>query len=308
MADGSGVGGRLAKDYTLGTVKIKYERAFKALHGSEPKVSFTTNGWYTINGQTYRKQQVLDMIGVLESRLVKQGKAKQSKGERKMARTSVHTRYYNQSGKRLPSVTTVIGKLGLNKRVLMHWAWKMGTEGKDYRKVTDEAANIGTIAHAMVEDRINEAMEELDPDHVWSPAWSPDQYPEEDIERAKLAFGAFEQWWDQHSIVPKASEMRLSHEQLGYGGTIDFVCSLDDTPALVDFKTSKGVYTDHIIQLAAYQQLFAANQNGMMLDPYLLRIDKYTGQFEFHHLPDLQPYWEIFEHTLEIYRLAKEVD
>jgi hypothetical protein len=34
---------------------------------------------------------------------------------------------------------------------LIHWAWNLGMEGQDYRKVRDKAADIGTVAHFMIE-------------------------------------------------------------------------------------------------------------------------------------------------------------
>jgi len=224
-----------------------------------------------------------------------------------MAKKRIHTAYFDETGKRLPSVTTVISSLGWNKRALMHWAWKMGVDGLDYKKVSGEAADIGTIAHAMVQDFINRKMQDLDPQHVYSPELEEGKYAPEDVEKASVAFAAFEAWWEQHNIIPKATEMKLASNVHGYGGTLDFVCSLDDRPALVDFKTSKGVYPDHLIQLSAYQQLFAEAQGGRMLDLFLLRIDKETGIFEFYHYPHLGASWEVFQHLLAIHKLQKEI-
>jgi len=60
--------------------------------------------------------------------------------------------YKTADGKRVPGVTTVIGgNLGWNKQALMYWANQVGLDGRNHREVSEEAADTGTIAHAMVE-------------------------------------------------------------------------------------------------------------------------------------------------------------
>jgi hypothetical protein len=62
--------------------------------------------------------------------------------------------YYLKDGKtRVPGVTTIIGKFK-ESGGLVHWAWDLGMQGIDYRKARDDAANVGTIAHGMVEQWI----------------------------------------------------------------------------------------------------------------------------------------------------------
>ena len=59
--------------------------------------------------------------------------------------------YFNKAGQRLPSVTTIISRFK-ESGGLIHWAWNLGREGQDYRQVRDEAADAGTLAHAMIEE------------------------------------------------------------------------------------------------------------------------------------------------------------
>jgi len=59
--------------------------------------------------------------------------------------------YYNAEGKRLPSVTTVIGKWKDSIEGLLGWANKCGMEGKHHRDVSGDAADSGTLTHLMVE-------------------------------------------------------------------------------------------------------------------------------------------------------------
>jgi len=63
------------------------------------------------------------------------------------------TQKYMIDGKRVPGVTTILGKYK-EAGGLIHWAWDLGMQNIDYRKVRDDAADAGTLAHAMVEATI----------------------------------------------------------------------------------------------------------------------------------------------------------
>ena len=57
--------------------------------------------------------------------------------------------YKTKDGKRVPSVTTITGRFK-ESGGLIWWAWDLGIQGIDYRKVRDSAADAGTLAHAMI--------------------------------------------------------------------------------------------------------------------------------------------------------------
>ncbi|KKL19997.1 hypothetical protein LCGC14_2459870 [marine sediment metagenome] len=59
--------------------------------------------------------------------------------------------YLNKEGKRIPGNTTILQNLGWKTPGLMHWAWSLGMEGKNYREVRDEAAGTGTFIHSCVD-------------------------------------------------------------------------------------------------------------------------------------------------------------
>ena len=104
------------------------------------------------------------------------------------------------------------------------------------------------------------------------------------------------------------SEIKMVSE-IGYGGTVDIVArNKDDEVIVIDLKTSKGVYDEYRLQLAAYCQMVKENMNlDYVPKAYILRIDKETGEFEHHRLGDLDKEWDIFLHALKIYRLHKEM-
>jgi hypothetical protein len=158
----------------------------------------------------------------------------------------------------------------------MHWAWKEGSEGRNYRETRDKAADIGTLAHAMVEADIRKhdfpEPKKGDSDEMW--------------EKAMNCYSAWEQWKKEVQFEPVATEQPLVSRRLKFGGTLD-VATVRAAVAILDLKTSKDVYPDHLIQLAAYKLLWNENNpKTLVKDCYLLRLGK-DGSFAYYFYPDL---------------------
>lgn len=207
-----------------------------------------------------------------------------------------HTIYKNSEGTRLPSVTTALSILDKGAG-LLHWAWKKGMAGEDYRQERDESALAGTIAHEMIQcDIQNKPFFDHGIDH--------------DIkERALNAFAKYIDWRDLHPFSSIVCEGELVSEQFQYGGTIDLYCEFNNgSKWLVDHKTSKGIYDSHLYQLAAYKHLL--QEHGHQVDGcMILRIGRDEGDaFEVHQYENLDAHFAIFQHALEIYNLQKQIN
>jgi hypothetical protein len=212
----------------------------------------------------------------------------------KSDRVKVHTIYRNAKGERIPSVTTIIDIL--DKPALMHWAWKCGIEGLDYRKVRDEAGTIGTITHHLAECFLKKKEPILN------------EYQPDLLQRARGAFNGFTDWFNSNSFEMVFSEKHLISEKMQVGGTIDFYGSLHNgtVMALVDLKTSNGLWPEHRLQVAAYRELLL--ENGYKVDRViLLHIDKETGDFAPHNLADLSRELKLFKLLLKVYPLMKSI-
>ena len=68
----------------------------------------------------------------------------------KLQKLRSHQKYLLKDGTQVPGAST-IAKLGDDGSSLIHWAWDLGNRGIDYRKARDQAADIGTIAHFLIE-------------------------------------------------------------------------------------------------------------------------------------------------------------
>lgn len=207
--------------------------------------------------------------------------------------SKAHVRYKLQNGTVVPGTTTITGLL--NKPQLVKWANDLGLEGIDSSKYTDESARIGTLAHAMIEADLKGEAPDLR-------AYSPEQ-----VSLAENACLSWFEWKKQHEIVPVAVETQYVSETLKYGGTVDCYCMLDGKATLLDFKTSKAIYQEYFVQLAAYRNLLT--EIGLPVEETrILRVGRdETEGFEERSVSDTRKYFEIFRRLLDVYYLKKEL-
>lgn len=175
-----------------------------------------------------------------------------------------HQVYKNAAGKRVPGVTTVLGIL--DKPGLLKWAWRMGQDGKDIEKVRDEAAAIGTVAHARVEAYLRGL--EFDASGITL----------ERMQQSGYAFDAFAEWWARERYAVAATELQLVSERWQVGGTLDILARRDDGLTLVDIKTSNAIYREHRMQAVAYAAMYEETHAGGHIERVMIvKIPKYES-------------------------------
>lgn len=199
-------------------------------------------------------------------------------------------------GERVPGVTTILSRFK-DSGGLIHWAWNLGREGKDYREVRDNAATIGTIAHDMVEC------------HIRKHEFDASPYPAELVEKAKKSFSAFLEWSTDTRLEAAETEIQMISQKYRYGGTPD-VFFVKGKRSLGDWKSSNAIYSEYILQLAAYKNLWEENHPDKPIEggAHLIRFDKEHGDFHHHYFSDLDEAWQAFKHMRSLYDLMKSLD
>lgn len=223
----------------------------------------------------------------------------------KLERNAPHQTYHLSDGTKVPGGSTIC-KIGDDASALLHWAWKLGTEGKDYRKERDKAADIGTIAHFLIECFLNNQVADLS------------DYGQEDIDKALMCYNKFVDWWDEQSLEKVATEIQLVNEAHKYGGTIDLIARTQKGEhILLDFKTSKKISESYWRQCAGYAQLWNSNQKEVAYEAMgelcftrenqikshaIVRIGKEEeGDFEVVWREDLSKEWLVFQKQVDLY-------
>jgi hypothetical protein len=164
-----------------------------------------------------------------------------------------HRSYLDSRGEKLITVTQATGLLTETKR-LNGWAYKLGrTHERDkvdtnlWRHISD-LGKAGTLAHSMI--------------HTLAKGGDPEAAITEKhhekpvvVKGALKAYSNFKEWVKMINPDVIASEVALKDETIGVGGTIDLIGMIKDQICVIDWKTSKGIYENHLAQVAAYAHL-----------------------------------------------------
>ena len=169
---------------------------------------------------------------------------------------------YEIQGKKLPSVTTIINRFK-NATGLIIWSNQLGLKGLNYFDELKKAGDTGTALHDLAELHILEKDYEL---------------PEDPI--AVHCFQQFIEWWESLDWEVIWTEKKYTSKKLNVGGCPDLLVKKDGKYILVDFKTSKAVYSDMLIQLSCYAELIKENDNIEIDRAVIVRFPKDDDETE----------------------------
>ncbi len=209
--------------------------------------------------------------------------------------------YKTKDGKRVPGVTTIIGRFK-DSGGLLWWAFDQGKAAERgeinslYDK-RDEAAEAGTLAHDMVEAHIK-----------GNPSPDTKGFIDDVIRQANQGFRNYLKWSNQSRIEVVEQETPLVSEKYKFGGCLDAIMVMGEL-SLGDWKTSNAIYVDYLMQLAAYKQLWEENypDRPIVGGFHLCRFAKEHADFAHHYWSELDDAWEQFKLFRRAYDLDKKL-
>jgi hypothetical protein len=162
---------------------------------------------------------------------------------------------------------------------------------KEWRTVKDEACDIGSEVHGIIERYIKfgkDTLGELRPE-------------------VENAFLAFLEWEKTTGVEWIASECRVYNPSVGVAGCFDAIGRIKGEYILIDFKSSKGFYDTFPIQLGGY--LSCLNHYTLpfeMSHAGILRLDKETGVPEWKEYRDCKRYIDTAEIMAKLFYMLKK--
>lgn len=221
-----------------------------------------------------------------------------------------------------PSITTVLSVI--NKPALIPWAVRETvdflrmklTEGehteaeveayfemaKDAHKLRKkEAADIGTQAHNWLEQ-------------YWRSKLFPESFKAWELpkdERVRNCVQAALKWIDEHKIEPILIEKPVYSRQYRVSGRLDKLALVDGRLAVVDWKSSKGLWPEYQFQTAAYTKFFEEEDPETRCDDrWLVQLGKETGEFHAARFDrqSLEADFEAFAAAVTLYRRLQELN
>lgn len=209
-------------------------------------------------------------------------------------KAKIHDPYLLKSGERVPGVTTVLNEV--SKPALLHWGWKLGTQGIDYRTHRDILADVGSLVHDMILC------------HFKKKKCDTSEYSKQQIIMAENAMLSFYAWERANKLKTIFVEEKLVSEKFRYGGKPDWFGRLNGKLTLVDFKTGLRLYDDIFYQLAGYGILIK-EVKGYKIEEYLgVNIGRADSErFAISRRQDITNDETIFFAYLTIHTLKKRI-
>lgn len=211
----------------------------------------------------------------------------------KLGKTRSHQIYKTKDGKRVPGVTTILNVRNKGEG-LMNWAYNMGLEKQDKDAYMRDMAETGTLLHGMV-------VAFFQGQQVWMDEWTKEQQ-----DRALICFEKFTAWYFEHDVKLVAAELQLVSDMLKLGGTLDLLVMLDGELTLIDLKTSKAIYDEHILQTITYEAI--AREHGHEIQGRgILRLGRTPEEgFEWRPLEVREEYLRVAYLCVEMYEANKK--
>lgn len=244
----------------------------------------------------------------------------------------------------VPSATGIVGVL--DKPALMYWAVNETVDfleeelepGRPYDEVeltqlleaskkarfktSGKATTIGSIVHDWMENYVNKTIEEGGEEPSVIPAGEAPFGNEIALpynSQAVDSIQSFLDWTDAHDVEWIVSEKKIYSLEHSYAGTYDAEAYVDGKLSLIDFKTSKGIYADYLLQLACYvgaaeeeRRAVAGAEDPEQFDQMIiLRVPKTQEGFETKIVSDrneIEEHYNAFLSCLTAYKWKKKYD
>lgn len=136
-------------------------------------------------------------------------------------------------------------------------------------KLKDEAADIGIQAHDFLHRHWQAVIRKTD-----LPVIPSEAGPIKNCIEAAL------DWVSQHHVEPVLIEHPLYTRKHQITGRPDFIGRVDGELCVLDYKSTKAIYPELALQMAAYATMYGEEYEDLPRTRWGLRMDKLTGEFE----------------------------
>lgn len=147
-----------------------------------------------------------------------------------------------------PSVTTILDAYPKGHG-FREW---LKNNGANSDKILREAGEKGSKVHEAVEIYLK----------GFEIMWTEDMYTEQEWQM----IARFVEFFETYSPRIIAIEKQLINKDYGIGGTLDFVCMINDQVFLIDHKTSNNIYKSHELQLSAYATMWNEQYTDLQIE------------------------------------------
>lgn len=174
-------------------------------------------------------------------------------------------RFYQVRGRRYPSVTRVVNYF--DPEIKKRWEAKLRREGRDPKAESQQAMDLGTKFHAVIESYLNNSVRD------------------KPIEVLRM-FEGIRPLLDRIDDIA-CTEKYLYSKLWGLAGTVDCIASFDGVPSVIDFKSTRKLKThirdipDYMAQTAAYAEMWEERTGEKINQVVILMVDREGNSRDF---------------------------
>ena len=110
----------------------------------------------------------------------------------------------------------------------------------------------------------------------------------------KWIYKNFNDWKNEYKFSSIEQEKYLYSTQYGYAGTADSIGLVNDNLFILDWKTSKSLYIENLLQVSAYANAYTELTGNQISNAGVLRLDKNKSGYEFKIIDDLNKHFITF--------------
>lgn len=206
------------------------------------------------------------------------------------ARENIWLHYKDANDNSIPRVTHII-KNNRDQDYLIQWAANIGRNKYDFYR--DKALEVGTLVHFYIDLYLEAKFIKKDM------SLFKVNYDEIGLTYRAQVFNGIENFlsWEKHLnsmgyFIEEVIGLEVPVRCPWFGGTVDAILRINGAVYLIDFKTSKQISADYLIQASAYMWMI---NNGYAPElPHIdgigiIRVDKSARKFSDLFLNDFVP-------------------
>ena len=197
------------------------------------------------------------------------------------ARENIWLHYKDGNDRPIPRVTHIIEQ-NRDQKYLIQWAANIGRNKYDFYR--DKALEVGTIVHSYIDLYLESKFIKKDL------SLFKIDYNEIGVTYREKVYNGIESFlaWERNLnsmgyYIEEVIGLEVPIKCPWFGGTCDAILRINGAVYLIDFKTSKQITTDYLIQASAY--MWMINNGYAPKIPHIdgigiIRVDKYKTKFQ----------------------------
>ena len=174
------------------------------------------------------------------------------------------------------------------------YKWLANKGWDEAEALKSAAGDKGSKVHYAISDLIDGKIVKMESEYINPSTEKPEPLTLEEYE----CILSFVNWYKETKPEFIAHEVVVFNNEVGYAGTVDYICKIKGVPYIVDFKTGAAIWPEHELQISAYKHA-SAKPDDYKLAILQLGYGRNKKGFKF---TDIEDKFSLFMSAFSIWR------